>query len=53
MSDFSFKEIIVMAILIIPLVLLMAGILWGFIYTVFSFIKEKFEHMHLRDRNAH
>jgi hypothetical protein len=53
MSDLSFKEIFVLAILIIPLVLLMTGVLWGFFYTVFSFVREKFGHMHLRDRNAH
>lgn len=53
MFDLSFKEIAVLAVILIPLAMLMTAILWVFIYTVFSFVREKFGHMHLRDRNAH
>ena len=53
MFDLSFKEIFILAVLIIPLTLVLASVLWGLFYTVFCLIKEKFGHMHLRDRNAH
>ncbi len=53
MFDLSFKEIFFLAVILIPLAMLMASILWLFFYTVFSFVREKFGHMHLRDRNAH
>ncbi len=53
MFDLSFKELFFLAVLLIPMALLLAGILWGVFYTVFSFAREKFGHMHLRDRNAH
>ena len=53
MFDLSFKEIFILAVLLIPLALVLASILCGFFYTVFCLIKEKFGHMHLRDKHAH
>jgi hypothetical protein len=53
MFDLGFKELLLLAIVIIPLALLMTGIVCFFFYTVGLIIKDKFEHMHLRHRKAH
>ena len=54
MLDLSFKEIVFLAIVFIPLALLIAGIVWLFFYTIGSFIKGKFfSNVHLRHRKAH
>ena len=53
MFDLDFKELFLMAILIIPLALMLTGIACFTLYTVGLFIKNKFTHMHLRHRKAH
>ena len=53
MFGLDFKELFLLAILIIPLALLLTGIVCLSLYTVGLFIKNKFTHMHLRHRKAH
>jgi hypothetical protein len=54
MYDLSFKELAALAILLIPLVLLIAGIAMVFIYATYVVIRDRFSNtFHLRHRKAH
>ena len=53
MFGLDFKEIFVLAILMIPLALLVAGVICLFVYIMGLLVKDMFGHMHFRHRKAH
>jgi hypothetical protein len=53
MLDLTLREIIFLAVLIVPLGMLMAGLIWVFIYAVGLLFKDMFSHIHFRHRKAH